>query len=702
MDMISFICLSVRNTIALVLMCAMVFAPQFSAYAQVTNVGFGATTGGLGSAFGNATIDTIEGVGQGVDNAINDATSGVSTGNIFGDAIAQGAADAAGAALSCVAGGFINQALSGTQAAFGLAVPVADGQVAQTTGATQIKECVLDGFAFGLKEGIIKNLIAASITYVNNGFSGGPGYVQNENAYFEDRADQLFEQYLDNPGNFSTVCSAWEADVRLALASQYSTTAGGRRVTQLSGTGTGAGQPVSSGGQVCPLDNGGFAIGETNSDFWGAFLQQTTRTEGNALTSYFNIQETFVSALENEVEQTVRELQRNEGFFDVTYCDDDGDTYDNIASDQDEVVIGGRNCKVTTPGSVINEQLNSALGSDLRRLEQADELNELFSALIGQLINATFSKLGLFGTTQERSGNSNSLLSEYAQTQNPAVVAQSRDVLINLIDGYSVGINTFIDTKTDILAQLFEARDAALGAYVCYGSKYDTWVEEGTNNVIPADQVANTSLSDRERATFIYQQTIGEDNVLTAYLTPLQSGGKVTTYEQSLAEIDSYIAATQSEIDTARLNQDEARLLQQWLGEVNDSLEPLTVALTNSNVVRLISEKFAEVDTSNLTLISIELEDGTLVQVPKDLSEQQLLEVFAIASEELAQFDLQAALNQRRLVEISATDLIEGVQESVGGERIGGYLKDLQQCNLFTQVTARADDSQATSTPEDS
>jgi len=126
--------------------------------------------------------------------------------------------------------------------------------------------------------------------------------------------------------------------------------------------------------------------------------------------------------------------------------------------------------------------------------------------------------------------------------------------------------------------------------------------------------------------------------------------------------------------------------LKAWLSDVNEDAEPLAAALADSNIVRLIAEKFAEVDTSNMILISVPLDDGTFVEIPQDLSEQQLLEVFAIASEELAQFDGQAAINQRRLVEIAVTDMIEGTEESFGGPRVGGFTRDLAQCNLFQTI----------------
>ena len=161
------------------------------------------------------------------------------------------------------------------------------------------------------------------------------------------------------------------------------------------------------------MDNGGFARGNSD-DYWGQFLVRTTRNEGNAISSYFNFEEVFVNALEREVDKTVRELQRNEGFFDVTYCDDGGPEYLDIAgrseagrgdaySADETFQVEGTNCYVTTPGSVINAQLNSALDSDLRQLEVADEINDLINALVGKLINALVHEngLGLFGMTRQ-------------------------------------------------------------------------------------------------------------------------------------------------------------------------------------------------------------------------------------------------------------------------------------------------------------
>lgn len=678
-------------------------AQPLAAVAQVTGVGLPDGAGGvqpvlsgLGAAVGTGAIEgvteTFVGTGE---EAIDGVTSGIQTGNVITDAALESVSGVLGSYLSCKLAGFASSVGGQLQSALpgggGRSVPTADATVALNTGAVKGKECFVDGLAFELKEALIKGLIAGLTEYVNNGFNGSPAYVQDYQGYLAGQREQVFEDYLNNPDNFSVVCSAWSADLRLALATDYTTSTGGRRVTQLSGTGTGVSNGLSSGPETCPLDNGGFFDGE-NTDYWGEFLTRTTQTQGNAVTSYFDLEQTLQDNISARVEEKIDELQRNKGFFDVTYCDDGSDYYRSLPGDVN--TVGGQSCKVTTPGSVIEEQLNLALGSDIRRLEVADELNELFSALVGALLDQVFSSGGLFGASQ-RNGASESLLEQYAGESNPAVVSGSRDQLLEMLSNYQTGIEQFITIKEQMLSALFQAREAIFDVRACYESKYNTWIHLPTQTIIPPDEVVQIALEERERAIFLYYETIrlgttseGEEDLrtLTYRLEGETAGDKVDYYAVALEEMNDYIVQTQREIDHANLQRDEARLLSIQLGTVNQANDPLSAALASSSIVTLIAEKFGEADTSSLNMVDITLEDGTTVSIPQDLNAQQLLEVFAIASEELALFDNLAAENQLRLTEIAVTDLVEGTPEIVGGPRFGGLDQDLEQCRRYSTI----------------
>jgi hypothetical protein len=69
-----------------------------------------------------------------------------------------------------------------------------------------------------------------------------------------------------------------------------------------------------------------------------------------------------------------------------------------------------------TPGSVIENQLNNTLGSTQRRIEVADEINEILDALMNQAIGKVFSSMGLLGMSEKSSAYSGSYLQNLTTT----------------------------------------------------------------------------------------------------------------------------------------------------------------------------------------------------------------------------------------------------------------------------------------------
>lgn len=672
-----------QQCIASFVMMVMVFSPVLVS-AQVAGVSV--RPGTLSDVFTDTIDDTFDDLEYYVDGQINGGLGELGTGNVIVDGAIQGVAGVAAGALSCLAGA----ALTGVAAGIvGVVVPTNDAATTLNTGGNFTKECMLDQIGFQLKEALIKGILRGMVVYINNGFSHGPGYLQNERTFFESQRDQQFEEFINNPDNFSSLCSAWEADVRLSLATQYSTAVAGRQVTQISGTGTGTDSPVagSDGPASCSVQEEGYASNDPNTqdgDYWGDFLARTTTTGGNAVNSYFSLERQFQRNLQYNVESKMRELERNGGFFDVTYCDDGTDAYSEMPGTT--VDTGNQNCKVTTPGTVINHQLNEALGSDLRRLELADEFDEVFTALIGQLINMIFSELGLFGTTQS-TGGSQSLIDDYAESTNGAATIASRDELLRELNEYQEYAEEHITFKQRSLTALFDAREAIFDAMTCYQSKYNTWIFTPDWTIIHPDELDSVAVEDRERATFFTTFQIGtnmdgEPVTTTVYLTPTESQSQYEAYFGLLEEINSYIISLQDQINFTELQIDEAEILKIQMGYLNaSSTDPLSAALASSTILERISEEF--VGTANT--VQVALDDGTFVEIPQNLSAEQLLEIYIVALEELTVFDNQAALEQAERMESAVTDMLEGVTLT-NGERAPGVLADVQKCAAFTNV----------------
>lgn len=648
------------------------FAP-LGAHAQVQSVQL-SDPNVLGDAFQGAVDSTFQQIETGVTGAVEGVGAGS---NPIVAGAAAGAAGAVGSAVGCVVSGALFTAANAITA-----VPVADRVTNLNTSADTSRECLQDGIVFALKEGIIKGILQGMVTYINNGFSGGPGYLRDEEQYLNSLQDRQFDQYLNNPNNFTSLCSAWEADLRLALASEYTTASAGERPGQLSNTGTGLSSPVAgSGTDTCEILSEGYADGDGGGNFWEQFQAQTTNSDGNPVTSYFNIREQFQENLEYNIEKELREIQRNEGFFDVTYCDDGSAGYQELPGEV--ISTGEQECKVTTPGSVINEQLNSALDSDLRRLELADEINEVFSALIGQLIKMVFSELGLFGTTQ-RTGGSQSLIDEYANTD--ANTASSRAQLLNQLQNYEDAAIEYIDLKEQSASALLDARQAVFDALACYESKYNTWgikAQFGTPQyVIDPSNIDSIPESDRERVTFQRRSTIGGATASsTIFLTPDTSLEQLDGYAQILDNINSYIVSIRDDVLRAEVNIDQARLYKAQMGYIDESNDPVDAALASSTVVELISDTYG----SGGNTVSVSLDDGTIVEIPQNLSAANLLEVYNAAMQSLDMLDNQAANLQTSGVERATEELLQGVPLQTGG-RAPGILEDINQCRAFTTV----------------
>ncbi|MFW0871406.1 MAG: hypothetical protein ACKKL4_03060 [Patescibacteria group bacterium] len=680
------------SSMAIIAMVGSAFAPLVS-YAQIRSVTL-ANPNVIGDAFQGAVDDTFQEIETGIDGAIDDGIGGLGSGNPIVDGVIQGVAGAAASYLSCHIGGII-----GTAANAITAVPVADKATNIATMAQKDKECLNDGLAFALKEGIIKGILQGMITYINNGFSGGPGYLQDEEQYFTNLQDRQFNQFINNPSNFSSLCSAWEADVRLALATEYSTASKGKRPPQLSGTGTGLGVAIDgSDPDTCEILSDGYAAsGADGTGFWRIFEAQTTNISGNPVTSYFDIADTFAERFKYNVEKEIREIQRTGGFFDVTYCDDGSAEYAELPGKP--ISTGSQNCKVTTPGAVINAQLNSALDSDLRRLELADEINEVFSALIGQLIEMVFSELGLFGTT-ERTGGSQSLIEQYGGSVNFTVTAASIGQLINQLKTYEDTLIAYIGLKERSASAILDAREVVFNTMACYESKYNTWGRvsaRGTSNyVIDPAQVADVSEGDRERVTFKKEDTIGgsggsgvfggnqgssESSVTTLFLTPDRIGEQLDGYMMLMDNLNGYIIGLQRDIDRAESNIDRARLYRSQLEYINASDNPIDAVLASSSILKLISDVYGSGGTS----VSVELDDGTFVEIPQDFSPAMILEAYSVVTYNLDVFDNQKATQQATGVEMAVKDMLEGVELRFGG-RSPGVLEDLEQCRSFQTI----------------
>jgi len=249
------------------------------------------------------------------------------------------------------------------------------------TNEVWFKEYVLDGLAWTLAQKMVSGMVASLVDWINSGFSGSPAFVQDLQGFLLQTADQAFGEYLQSLGGFgSFICSPFRLDVQISLALQYDQS----RKDQPAAT-------CTLSGIVDNIE--GFIGGSFEEGGWKDWFKLSSAPEvytpyGSALSAQAGARVQLLNA-EGEA---IKVLDFGDGFLSGEIC---------------EMVSGPsgtqEDCFITKPGQIISEALSFNLDTGRQSLIAADEMNEIISALFGQLANKAFTGtaglLGLSGGT---------------------------------------------------------------------------------------------------------------------------------------------------------------------------------------------------------------------------------------------------------------------------------------------------------------
>jgi hypothetical protein len=241
------------------------------------------------------------------------------------------------------------------------------------------KELVLDGILFALAKAIVSQITASIVRWINNGFEGGPAYIQDLKAALLDVTDQEFGRYLEELGGpLSFLCSPFSLDIQIALTISYD-----QRREGIPGT-------CSLTGALENIEN--FIDGDFSDGGWEAWFRIVNQPEiytpyGSFLAAEAELSLRTTDALQRENSQ----LNWGKGFMSKKVCEG---TVGQTGPEQ--------NCKVVTPGDTIAQSLNFHLTGGTRSLIEADEINEIIGALLGQLAQTVITGAGgLLGVSEE-------------------------------------------------------------------------------------------------------------------------------------------------------------------------------------------------------------------------------------------------------------------------------------------------------------
>lgn len=337
---------------------------------------------------------------------------------------------------------------------FSVSVPVLDNlnliqntTDAANTTALQQKESTLDAIQYAAAKVVINNITNSIVNWINSGFEGGPAFVTDPEAFLVDVGDQIAGNFIAGT-EIDFLCEPFQLELRRALNIDISRNFVQANYCRLSDI-------VSNVENFTKFTDGDFTRGG-----WNSWFEISQNSYGNPLGVYNEGRAEIAIRTARGQEIELAKLNWGQGFLSWRDCltrDSEGEclTYSEIK----------------TPGSVIEDQLSQTLGTGVRQLELADEINEIVGALVGQLAQTVLadglSSFGSGGRNYNSIRSRDLTVSCYAD-RSSATVGQAVKWTAFVYGGSGQGTNSYLWSGT---SPIFGTTESVSVVYSTPGSK---------------------------------------------------------------------------------------------------------------------------------------------------------------------------------------------------------------------------------------
>lgn len=279
----------------------------------------------------------------------------------------------------------------------GLIGSLISAEVPTAENSNRTKESCLDYMAYLTANILIEEALRETVNWINGTSDGAPKFATNITGFLTDIVDNTIGEFLLT--ELPLVCSPFRLSVELSIRQRYIP----ERYYQCT-----LGDVFNNIEDFTEFLDGDFFKGG-----WSGWLELTQRNSPYQTIS--SIENTINSRIQGRQNIELAKLSWGSGFFEWKTCPDEayvciGDSFAETKEECEETTDMWQ-CtnplKTNTPGSVIEDQLNLMLGSGERRLEFADELNEVVTALLNKLLTDVLTNpKGLLGyDTEARVGS---------------------------------------------------------------------------------------------------------------------------------------------------------------------------------------------------------------------------------------------------------------------------------------------------------
>jgi hypothetical protein len=399
---------------------------------------------------------------------------------------------------------------------------------ALSTLALENKELILDGLVHSIAQAALRQMTDDIVRWINSGFEGNPAFITDLSGYLLNVADMAAGDFIYNNG-LTALCTPFKLDVQIALAVQYQneTHEGYRRLSECT-----INEPE--------VDVEAFLSGDFNAGGWPTWFETVLNPENTPIGAYIGGKAALDAEIAKNQFVANEDVRNGNGFISQKVCDENG-----------------KNCVITTPGSIIKSQLEFTLTIPGLSLIQSDELNEIINALFGQLAKQAITGInGLLGLGGNASFSSNSFGSNGNSSYLDAVAEEGvRNSNSTQIGGNK--IQQTLETETNVLELQLEIVDQIEAVTVLYtdakevfedDSCWDLEIPTNLSNaleelLVQVPKTITTVLALQELSNAYTNATDAQtQSALLQQLTSLQSAGEVLG-QTAIMEYQYYISS---------------------------------------------------------------------------------------------------------------------------------------------------------------
>jgi len=304
----------------------------------------------------------------------------------------QGAINGIAGCAASVVGGVVSQVTLGifqrSDIDSQMKVPTTDNQNTARAGGSTGWPPSLDSIGYCIINAVIEMIAQATIDWINSGFDGNPAFVEDPEKFFGDIAETETANFLHELVDKTTgidICEPFRLEIVTGLS-------GGQNRNQFARQAR------------CTFDQMGEALKGSGVDFvyedyisgdadysgsLDAWWNITQNDQNNQIGAYFLAQKELGERLAVKGNIATLDLTMGSGFLSFKKCSKDSTVQNEDGTSRKVKGI----CGITTPGSVIEEQLNNRLSSGNNRLILADKFDQVISALVNQLIKTALNEV---------------------------------------------------------------------------------------------------------------------------------------------------------------------------------------------------------------------------------------------------------------------------------------------------------------------